>query len=551
MKKKSFIRMLKNWKILLLLTAIILSLISLYLKPLNFGSDFVGGVYIELELEHPANSTEEMQTIKTILENRLNGMGLRDIQVITWGRQFLIVKMAKASPEQVSEIESIIMRQARYMERIDGKLAIKGDEITLDTSSRGVAIAPAGNVYHWQVGVIHNLEGAKRFGEAAAGKMGRPIDFFIDPPENTSILLTEATYNHLRSMTSFKTLEGEDLAFNEFDNGIYIIENRSQIPVIQIKTIKTNNTENKTKTQERFDLNNLKAQLDKLKNKGINKIIIAEDKDDNITIQVENFIAENGFEVIRKPRGDKIYAEWIKELTGLQSSPRLGAFRGPVYRAVIEGYTPTKKEAEKKVIETQVLLSSGNLPIKILPICGTKFAKNTEQCGGKETTFDPILGKKFLKFSGIIGLIAIVVVSIIIFIRYRRMKLALPVILTSLSEVIIILGFASMIHWELDLLAVAGIIIVVGTGVDDQIVILDETLKKGRKKEVVSIVERIKRAFFIIFVSAGTTIVAMIALMGVEAGMLKGFAFTTIVGVLIGVFITRPAFAKIVEYILR
>ena len=555
MERKSFIRMLKNIKILLLLTAIILSAVFLYAKPLNFGSDFVGGVYIELELEHSANSTEEMQAMKTILENRLNGMGLRDIQVITWGDQFLVVKMAKASPEQINEIESIIMRQAKYIERVDGKLALKGDELTLDTSSSGVAIVPTGEGYHrWQVAVIHNLEGAKRFGEAIAGKMGRPIDSFIDAPENTSILLTEATYKRLHSMTSFKTLEDWDIAFHGFDNGIYIIENRSLIQITQIKTIKANNDENNKSTaqEENFDFDDLEAQLEELKNNGINTIIIAQNKDDNITIQVENFIAENGFKVIRKPKGDTIYAEWIKELTGLQSSPRLNFFSsGPVYNAVIEGISPTKADAEKKVIATQVLLSSGNLPVKILPICGTTFAENTEQCGGKETTFDPALGGKFLSISAIIGIIAIIVVSIIIFIRYRKMALTIPVMLTCLSEIIIILGFASMIHWELDLLAIAGIIIVVGTGVDNQIVILDETLKRGKKKEVVSIVERIKSAFFIIFVSAGTIIVVMLALMGVEAGMLKGFAFTTIAGVLIGVIITRPAFAKIVEYIVK
>ncbi len=555
MERKSFIRMLKNIKVLLLLTAVILSAVFLYAKPLNFGSDFVGGVYIELELEHSANSTEEMQAMKTILENRLNGMGLRDIQVITWGDQFLVVKMAKASPEQINEIESIIMRQAKYIERVDGKLALKGDELTLDTSSSGVAIVPTGEGYHrWQVAVIHNLEGAKRFGEAIAGKMGRPIDSFIDAPENTSILLTEATYKRLHSMTSFKTLEDWDIAFHGFDNGIYIIENRSLIQITQIKTIKANNDENNKSTaqEENFDFDDLEAQLEELKNNGINTIIIAQNKDDNITIQVENFIAENGFKVIRKPKGDTIYAEWIKELTGLQSSPRLNFFSsGPVYNAVIEGISPTKADAEKKVIATQVLLSSGNLPIKILPICGTTFAENTEQCGGKETTFDPALGGKFLSISAIIGIIAIIVVSIIIFIRYRKMALTIPVMLTCLSEIIIILGFASMIHWELDLLAIAGIIIVVGTGVDNQIVILDETLKRGKKKEVVSIVERIKSAFFIIFVSAGTIIVVMLALMGVEAGMLKGFAFTTIAGVLIGVIITRPAFAKIVEYIVK
>lgn len=568
MEKKSFMRIMKDIRILLLITVIILSCIFLYIKPLNFGSDFVGGVYIELELEHPANSTEEMDAMKTILETRLNGMGLRDIQVVTWGDQFLVVKMAKASPGQIYEIEKIIMSQAKYIERVDGKLAIKGDELTLDTSSSGTAIVPTDTGFKWEVGVRHNVKGAKRFGEAIAGKMGRPIDSFIDTPENTSILLTEVTYNRLHGTTSFPTLEGQDIAFHGFDNGIYIIENRSQILITQLRTIKTNNSEyskNNSKYNEsyesngngdmyvsNFDFDDLQKQLDALKEKGINTIIIAQDKDDNITISVENFIAENGFKVIKKARNNKIYGEWIKELTGLQSSARINIFSpGPVYSAVITGNTATKKDAENKVIATQVLLSSGNLPIKILSICGTKFSENTEHCGGKERTFDSILGEKFLSISAIIGLIAIVVVSIILFVRYRRMTFAIPVMLTCLSEVLIILGFASIIHWELDLLAIAGIIIVVGTGVDNQIVILDETLKKGRKKEVVSIVERIKSAFFIIFVSAGTTVVVMFALMGVEAGMLKGFAFTTIAGILIGVFITRPAFAKIVEFIVK
>lgn len=561
MEKKSFIRLIKDLRILLLITTIILSVVFLSVKPLNLGSDFVGGVYIELELEHPANNTDEMLTMKTILETRLNGMGLRDIQVVTWGDRFLVVKMAKASPEQIYEIEKVIMSQAKYVGRVDGILAIKGDELTLDTSSRGVAIIPIDNGFHWQVGVRHNVEGAKRFGDAIVGKMGRPIDSFIDAPENTSILLTEKTYNKLRAMTSFKTFEGEDLSFHGFDNGIYIIENRSQILITQIRTIKTNNSDNNTEHNETndnvstisFDFDDLQMQLNELKEKGINTIIIAQDKDDNnITIQVENFIAENGFKVMKKPRNDKIYGEWIKELTGLQSSPRLGIFPpGPVYTAVIEGVTGTKEDAEKKVIATQVLLSSGNLPLKILPICGTKFSEGVEHCGGKEKTFDATLGKKFLSISILIGLIAIIVVSIILLVRYQKIILAIPVMLTCLSEVLIILGFASFIQWEIDLLAIASIIIVVGTGIDSQIVILDETLRKGKKKEVISIIERIRKAFFIIFVSAGTTIVVMLALMGVEAGILKGFAFTTIAGILIGVVITRPAFAKIVEVMVK
>jgi preprotein translocase subunit SecD len=43
----------------------------------------------------------------------------------------------------------------------------------------------------------------------------------------------------------------------------------------------------------------------------------------------------------------------------------------------------------------------------------------------------------------------------------------------------------------------------------------------------------------------------MIPLFSAGAGMLKGFAFTTILGVSIGVFITRQAFSTIVKTIYK
>ncbi|RLI95123.1 MAG: preprotein translocase subunit SecD, partial [Candidatus Altiarchaeales archaeon] len=132
----------------------------------------------------------------------------------------------------------------------------------------------------------------------------------------------------------------------------------------------------------------------------------------------------------------------------------------------------------------------------------------------------------------------------------REPFIVLPIIITCLSEIIIILGVASFINWELDLPAVAGIIAAVGTGVDDQIVITDETMEREkRKKKIISLTERIRRAFFIIFTAAATTIAVMLPIFSIQA--LKGFAFTTVIGVVIGVFVTRPAYAKIIEEVLR
>ena len=48
-----------------------------------------------------------------------------------------------------------------------------------------------------------------------------------------------------------------------------------------------------------------------------------------------------------------------------------------------------------------------------------------------------------------------------------------------------------------------------------------------------------------------TTVAAMIPLWNAGAGLIRGFALTTIVGVTIGVFITRPAFAAMIEKLLK
>ncbi|MGZ7050159.1 MAG: preprotein translocase subunit SecD, partial [Methanobacterium sp.] len=142
----------------------------------------------------------------------------------------------------------------------------------------------------------------------------------------------------------------------------------------------------------------------------------------------------------------------------------------------------------------------------------------------------------------------------------RNPMLVLPIIATSIAELILILGAASVIKWNIDLPAIAGILAAIGTGVDDQIIITDEVLKgteqqKGkRKRRRAGLQTKIKGAFFIIFASAATLIAAMLPLAYVGLsrgatgiGILSGFAFTTILGVLIGIFITRPVYAKFVE----
>lgn len=168
----------------------------------------------------------------------------------------------------------------------------------------------------------------------------------------------------------------------------------------------------------------------------------------------------------------------------------------------------------------------------------------------KLDTISPVMGKNFVKNSINVILIAIVGVALVIFIRYRSFKILVPMVVTVASEIVIILGFASLIQWNLDMAAIAGIIATVGTGVDAQIVIIDEIMK-GKQEMFSNWKSRMKRAFFIIFASYATGVAAMVPLWNAGAGLVRGFAITTIVGITIGVFVTRPAFAAIAENLVK
>ena len=112
--------------------------------------------------------------------------------------------------------------------------------------------------------------------------------------------------------------------------------------------------------------------------------------------------------------------------------------------------------------QLQTVLITGSLPYKLEIV--------------KLDTISPSLGKEFARNIIYLALIVFLGVSIILFIKYQKIKITLAVILTMFSEAFITLAIAALIKWNLDAPSIAGIIAGMGTGVNDQIVILDESV---------------------------------------------------------------------------
>jgi preprotein translocase subunit SecD len=205
-----------------------------------------------------------------------------------------------------------------------------------------------------------------------------------------------------------------------------------------------------------------------------------------------------------------------------------GGGSGPTQRAAIEDTLYQMKQL-------QTVLITGSLPVKLEIV--------------KTDSISAELGEEFISNALLVGVLAFLAVTVTLMVRYQRIRIAVPVLVTLLSEIIIILGVAALLGWNLDLAAMAGILIAIGTGVDDQIVIADEVLSRKGRSESASWRDKLKKAFFIIFTSYATGMAAMLPLLFAGAGLVKGFALTTMIGITIGVLITRPAFAVIIEHL--
>ncbi len=237
-------------------------------------------------------------------------------------------------------------------------------------------------------------------------------------------------------------------------------------------------------------------------------------------------------DTIRESHEVAMYLDDIEVFSAPIASELAANIRNGTYRGHQVAITGTYEKAR----ELEIHLRAGALPVKPRIV------------GEGETP--PELGKQFLRqvIQAIIG--AVLAVGVIIYIRYRYPRIVFPLLACAFSETVVVLGFAALIGHQLDLPSLAGVIATLGTGVDQMVIITDEVVR-GEVRRMGGLLQRVSRAFSIIFVSAATTIIAMTPLAYMQLGVLRGFAIITIAGIFIGILITRPAYGRLVTYVLR
>jgi preprotein translocase subunit SecD len=198
--------------------------------------------------------------------------------------------------------------------------------------------------------------------------------------------------------------------------------------------------------------------------------------------------------------------------------------------------TGTGTSGQTQATNLEIHLRAGALPVDV-SIAGSGSTSAS-------------LGTHYMTMCLIAGLLALITVAFVIFYRYREPRIVLPMVLINASEIVILLGFISVIKFQMDLPTIAGLIAVLGTGIDQLVVITDEILHEGIVPSPNIYLKRLARALTIIVIAAATVLIAMLPLALMDLSTLKGFAIITMMGVLVGVIVTRPAYGKIIMEIL-
>lgn len=460
---------------------------------------------------------ETREEVMYMLQMRVDPYGMLGTEFTPEGEYFIKFEVAGLTPERAREL---LGRQGRVEAFIGEQLVWRGEDLVRVGSTRVIPGEGGGFEYHVPFEISD--EAAERFAEASRGKPDHPLAIYLDRPEDAIIIFRVEVLRELQLGVRYQEDQRRfRFPFNGYE--YYLCPGgRPAFVGVEFDSLSPAHAE----------------YLEEQRGLRTRVIMLGENGDFGENLVDELVALGYSIEFLPRLKGEPIES-WLWRASGLKSTPRITAeIAGRRAKEVeIEGTRLSEEAARLEGKDLEMILSQ-RLPVEI--------SFETEEL------IEPRLGREFRDEAIRAALIALAAVAILIFLRYRRPEVTAAIIGAMFSELIITLGIASLFGWSIGLPEIGGLIAVIGTGVDHQIIITDEIVRGGLvQAERVSFSLRIKRAFSIIFAAAATTVAAMLSLATVGFGRMRGFALITISGLLVAVLLTRPAYAKIISSLLE
>ena len=216
----------------------------------------------------------------------------------------------------------------------------------------------------------------------------------------------------------------------------------------------------------------------------------------------------------------------------------------------IENLEEVRNLLAEEGIENFVLNFSGSQNDLSIKIPGGEDSSNNESLKKilkdnfpydlrKEEFIGPQVGEELRDQGGLGLLIALLVMTIYIMFRFQY-KFAVGAILALAHDVLIVLGFFSLLSIDFDLTVLAALLAVIGYSLNDTIVVSDrirENFRKKRRAEATQLIDRsLNQMLGRTLITSLTTLLVLFALFIFGGDAIQNFSLALIIGVLAGTY---------------
>ncbi len=173
------------------------------------------------------------------------------------------------------------------------------------------------------------------------------------------------------------------------------------------------------------------------------------------------------------------------------------------------------------------------------PIGGACANSSATNCVAGTEIVGPTVGRE-LETRGTLATI-FALTGILVYIAFRfRLSFAVGAVVATVHDLLITVAFLAFFRYDLTLNIIAAILTITGYSMNDTIVIFDrirENVRSMRRDNIAQVVNTaVNQMLDRTLITGGTTMLSVIALYIFGGDVLKGFAFTMIVGIITGTY---------------
>ncbi len=178
---------------------------------------------------------------------------------------------------------------------------------------------------------------------------------------------------------------------------------------------------------------------------------------------------------------------------------------------------------------------------KVAAITGGCSTEVTTNCIEGTQIVGPIVGDQLKKQGTMATILALAGILLYIALRFQ-LSFAVGAVVATIHDLLVTLAFLTFFEYDITLNVIAAILTITGYSVNDTIVVFDrvrENMRAMRRDKLEHIVNvAVNQTLARTLITAGTTLLAVLSLFLFGGEVLRGMAFTLIVGIISGTYST-------------